>query len=459
MKKSIQLFTFLFLHIIGYQSVAQSPLLKGKIKISVQQGTVECDFILTDIPKIPDYAILLNAGMNLLSISNTQNAYTYSYERENKFGYENFGYFIPDNTGKAKYIPGSLRFQYVGKFPVARDTLNCQSEDWRGNIAFNGYSIRADGVQSAWYPIFYDIKKDKEYDKVRCDIEIECADCRSIYLNGNEPAIGKTAHFKNDKAFELLLYAGDFDVHHYKETYFINSLLTKNQMIEFDEIADGFKKYYEEKLGIEFNSAVSYLSATPSSKSNAWSFVSFPTIASIGWESGKIKNLLEDSWLKETLPHEFAHYYFGTYLECSSELGAVFNEGLAEFISMKLMKDLYSDSLFQSEIKEKAKKLKSFSPRPFSSITIDSGFVNRELYVYNYAPLLFTAIEKEIGERMMWKWLHTILTTPTTFTNYTFLKETLAATLNDNQRFNVLDKKYFSDTKSLNNIYTTLAIE
>lgn len=36
---------------------------------------------------------------------------------------------------------------------------------------------------------------------------------------------------------------------------------------------------------------------------------------------------------------------------------------------------------------------------------------------YNYTPMIFTAIEKEIGEKAMWKWMKAILKTDESLAN------------------------------------------
>ena len=49
-------------------SIAQenTPFLKGKVEISIKEGTFDCDLTLSNIPKIKDYFIRLNSGMNIL---------------------------------------------------------------------------------------------------------------------------------------------------------------------------------------------------------------------------------------------------------------------------------------------------------------------------------------------------------------------------------------------------------
>src|SRR6185436_7965586 len=124
---------------------------------------------------------------------------------------ESNAYFLPGNSNAGKHLPSSIAFSYVGKFPVFYDSLKDYSfEDWKGNISFNGYSVRTDGRQTSWYPVLYDIKKDVKYDKVRYELEVNCVDCKYIYLNRSKPVSGQKAIFKSDIPHEIAMFAGKY---------------------------------------------------------------------------------------------------------------------------------------------------------------------------------------------------------------------------------------------------------
>ena len=197
-------------------SQENAPHLKGKVKISIKEGTFNCDLTLSNIPKIQDYLIRLNSGMNLLHIrSKKPNDFVVVYDKSDKDSTstgESSAYYIPDNNRKGKFLPEELQFRYVAKFPVANDTIeNFSRQDWKGNIAFNGMSVRSDGSQSAWYPIIYDAKKDIAYDRVVYDIEIICEDCKTIYANGNKPISANSAHLISNEPKEIALFCGNYD--------------------------------------------------------------------------------------------------------------------------------------------------------------------------------------------------------------------------------------------------------
>jgi hypothetical protein len=65
-------------------------------------------------------------------------------------------YLRETRKSSARYLPGKLEVKYLGMYPVIADsTSGYMGQDWKGNIAFNGYSVRADGFQSNWYPVLF----------------------------------------------------------------------------------------------------------------------------------------------------------------------------------------------------------------------------------------------------------------------------------------------------------------
>jgi len=126
-------------------------------------------------------------------------------------------------------------------------------------------------------------------------------------------------------------------------------------------------------------------------------------------------------------------------------------EGFSEFLSLEVAKQVIADSIYQKKINDKIKSLKDFTAVPFAKVKSNSDYKNRELYVYYYAPLIFTAIEKEIGEQAMWLWLRAILNTTAEHTNYEFLKNTLNTILQNKEKVAMIESTYFDSDKSLDN--------
>ena len=433
--------------------------MSGKAIISITKGTIECDFTLSNIPRIKDYVIRINSGMNILNFEgiNPNSLIYYNESTTDTLSTgESKAYYFKDNTGKGKFLPRTLRIRYVGMYPVVKDTLdnNYSIQDWKGNVAFNGYSLRLDGNQSCWYPVIYDIQKDVAYSKVKYDIEIDCADCNTIYLNGNKPVNNTTAKFKSDAPRELSMYPGKYKTVNEAGTYFLNPDINQTQLQQFSQLTNGFKEFYSSKLGIPYKDTIVYVQTTPTSKNNAWLFVSYPTIFNIGYGKYGLKGLFDKEtadWFKPFIAHELGHYYFGTYKVFNSELGDMMSEAFSEYLSLQAAQQLIADSIYNNKIAEKIKALKDFSAIPFAKVKSGEDYQNRELYVYYYAPVILTAIKKEIGADAMWLWLKTILQTPAEYTNYQFLQQTLNAALQNADKEKMIEDKYFKSNESLAN--------
>lgn len=440
------------------------PTLIGSVKISIIEGTFECDLTMTNIPPIQDYLIRLNAGMNLLHIKSLKpNEFIIIEDKsrnDSTSSGESSAYFFPDNTGKGKFLPDELQFKYVGKFPVVTDTIvNYSRADWRGNIAFNGYSVRAEGVQGAWYPYLYDAKNDVTYECMNYNIEIECIDCSTIYLNGSKPIHAQKSSFKSEKPYELSLFCGNYEYIDDGNLLLLNPTFEKKDISDFSSLVAQYKKFYEEKLNIKFSEPPVFVNSTPTAPNFGWLFVSYPTIMGIGYRNlglGSLFDQKQQNLYKQLIAHELGHYYFGTFKVFNSELGNMMSEGFAEYLSMKLIEELQGKEAYKELIDEKLEILNTYQTIPISKINSISDIEDRERFVYNYAPLMFIAIEQEIGSKKMWEWLNLILNTKTVYTNYDFLLSTLKKTINKDQVVSKIVENYFSSEQSMQNIKNQL---
>lgn len=441
------------------------PFLKGKVKLSITKGTVECDFTLSDIPAIKDYVIRINSGMNIFYFKdldyNNLLRFDKSFTDTLSTGETN-AYYFPAGNGGNRFLPGKIQFRYMGMFPVIPEgSGEYSAEDWKGNIAFNGYSVRTDGRQSAWYPVLYDIKNDRKYAELKYDIEVDCADCNTIYVNGTLPVKGTKAHLQSAVPYQLTMFAGNYEVSDIRGSYFLNPDIGDKDLLEFAAINNSYKSFLQEKLDIPYKGNPVYIQTTPTSERNAWLFVSYPTIVNIGRQQFGMKKFIDKSradWSRPYIAHELGHYYFGTYKTFNSALGDMMSEGFSEYLSFITTRSLISDSVYHTRLTNKARMLRGFDAVPFAKVNSNKDYNDRELYVYYYAPIIFLAIEKEIGEARMWKWLHTLLNTGTAFTDYAFLQQTLRTALNDPSLAEQIEKKYFSSERSVVNALEKLGI-
>jgi hypothetical protein len=462
MEKYLNCFLFLILSIKTIYAQDTIPHVQGKVNISVKKGTIECDLTLSNMPRVSDYYLRLNAGMNIHYIKNAEGLMQpLEYERslqDTLSSGESLAYYIPAYNKSGKYLPKAIRFNYVGMYPVITDTSG--AVDWRGNIAFNGTTLRADGIQSAWCPILYDAKTDTRYEIVTYDLDVTCNDCKVIYLNGSHPVVDKHATVKSTMAQDLTLFAGDFKSMSINGSYFLNPDADEQQLAVLEKILHSYQDYLEKKLAIPYKGKSVYIQTTPVSQKNSWLFASYPTIVKVGWEDG-MKSFVSKNEGPHMLPylaHELSHYYFGTVRTFNSELGDMISEGFAEYLALTITRTWISDSLYQEKLESKVRAMRNFSPLPIADIHSKNDYRNRELYVYYYAPLIFSAIEKEIGERKMWEWLKALLQSPTAFTNYAFLNQTLGNTVINKTRFEELKEKYFISERSLEHAVSTLKL-
>ncbi len=438
------------------------PHVQGKVTISIKTGTIECDLIMSNMPRLSDYYLRLNSGMNIRYIRNAEKSMTpLQYERswqDTLSSGESLAYYIPAYNESGKYLPHAIRFSYVGKYPVITDSTS--AVDWRGNIAFNGTTLRADGIQSAWCPILYDVETDKRYEKVTYDLDITCNDCEVIYINGSEPVSGTHAKVKSNTSQDLTMFAGDFKSVSINGNYFLNADANVEQLTELEKTLQSYQDYLGNHLAIPYKGKAVYIQTTPVSKNNSWLFASYPTIVKVGWGDGmkSFVNKSEGTDFMSYMAHELAHYYFGTFRTFNSEIGDMISEGFAEYLALQITHTMISDSLYREKLQSKLSAMRNLDPMPIKMIRSNSDYRNRELYVYYYAPLIFSAIEKEIGEKKMWKWIQDLLQSPAVFTNYTFFEHTLEKVVNDKTKFASLREKYFSSDRSLQNAVSTLNI-
>ena len=431
--------------------MGENLTLTGSVVISVKQGTIDADLTLSHLPKMNNYVIFINTGMNIQYVRNEDDNVNYVYRKRynRNYSFESFGYYLPDNTGEGMFLPDTLNFKYTGKFPVISDMqMASDYGDWKGNIAFNGKTVRADGLQAAWYPVLYDVENDKYYDSLPYDINITCADCESIYVNGSSPVLGASGNFTSQQPVQLMLFAGDFDIAEREGGLFLNAGLTEQQTTEFGRVISSFERFYEGKLGIPYGDKVVFIHTTPVSKKNNWAFVTYPTIVIINHIEGGLGAIISDEkaeWFEPFIAHEFAHYYFGTYRVFNSELGDMLSESFAEYLALKLTEALVSESVYKANIEKKLAALRGKTLTPVSEITAASDYGDRNLYVYTYAPVIWLLLEQRIGEANMYLWMQKLLTTASPMTNYDFLISTLDSVLKNKALLNDIKTDVFTN--------------
>lgn len=449
----------------------KSPLITGNVNISIKKGTIACDLIVTDLPDVKDYVIRLNSGMNIhyfKDLKRSKQPLYYDMDTKDSIqSDETKAYYLHENTGNpARYLPEELEIKYAGMYPVIADSLSgYMGQDWRGNIAFNGYSVRAEGMQAAWYPVLYDKATRTRYAEVKYNINITCNDCSLLFLNGSQPVRGKKGSFKSDATQEMSMYCGDVKAKQNKGVWLINSDMTGQQEQKLFDLAGSYQSYYTNSFNIPFKGSLAFVQTTPVADPMQWafSFFSAPTTFNVGAGQYGLHTMFDDKnsgMPKKTMAHELAHYYFGTLLKPGNEFGHAIEEGFAEYLAFNLTKHLEGEAVYNENLQNKVRSLKYlYKYQPFSKVVSDKDYGNREYYLYYYTPVLLLAIEKEMGEPVMWKWLKAMIANGSDHADYSLMLNTFRTAVTDKDLQEKIINKYFTSDDALKNAYEVLGVK
>tara|TARA_R110002050_G_scaffold41242_1_gene100113 strand:- start:116168 stop:117559 length:1392 start_codon:yes stop_codon:yes gene_type:complete len=453
----------LLLFITSSSVFCQIPHLEGKIMVSVKLGTIDADITLKNLPNTNNYTIWLNSGLNIEYFRDQNDQFNFSYNTtyNSDISSEALQYYFPSNDNKSRYLPTAFKVKYTGKFPVISDTTRAYDwEDWKGNIAFNAKTLRA-SEQSAWYPILYDIQNDLVIDKYSFNIEVECTDCQTLYLNGDEPKKTTIARFQSEQAVPLLIFVGNYEFKEINNIFILNSNLNINKLNTLTNTTNAIINFYERILKTPYGPPVVYLSSTPVSKKNEWMFVTYPTVAVIGIDKYKLDNYFDNETFQfkqksniTFIAHELAHYYIGTMFVPNSKLKWLFLEGVTDYLSIKAAKEILGIETYNIIVTNYMNELQEFKPKPLNQI-VNANQIN-ETYRYRYTPLLLLAIENEIGEVKMYEWIKTLVNTKNQMTDYEFFIQSLSKVGIPEKQMNYLMENYINNPNSKENIFNTL---
>ncbi len=464
MKQNIITLTFVLLSLSIFGQV-KTPKISGTVKISVENGTLDCDITLSEYSHISDYLIRLNKGLNILNIQSIEpNKFLLDYEREISDSLqtdETISYYFPASEKGQKFLPSKMRFRYVGKFPVINDTIseNYQRIDWRGNIAFKNGLLRMEGLQSAWFPTIYDVQNNFQFDILKYDLKIICEDCEKIYFNGSVPVNGKNAHFISESPKEPYLFVGNYKIQYAKNITLLNADFTKQQVSEFNEINSKIIDFLSSYTNIPYKEKVYWIQAYNSSiEKGNFAFASNSTFTICGSNppnhdlisyvnSAKIK-------LQSMVPHEISHYYFGSLKKCNNDLEVIINEGFAQFLAFKYLSQFEDEDYIKEGVLESLDWFEEpdFKFKAILEFNNSENTNDRQTYAYDYQTSILFSIEKEIGEVKMQKWIRLLLRGEEPISNKDFFKTTLKKAINNENMYNAVVDKYLTGNLTVENM-------
>ncbi|WP_445718299.1 M1 family aminopeptidase [Flavobacterium sp.] len=464
MKQNIITLTFILLSLFIFGQ-NKTPKISGTVKISVENGTLDCDITLSDYSQMSNYLIRLNKGLNILNIQSLEpNKFLLVYEREFSDSLqtdETISYYFPASEKGQKFLPSKMRFKYVGKFPVINDTIseNYQRTDWRGNIAFKNGLLRMDGLQSAWFPTIYDVQNNFQFDILKYDLKIICEDCEQIYFNGSVPVNGKNAHFVSESPKEPYLFVGNYKIQDAKNITLLNADFTEQEVSEFNEINSKIIDFLSSYTNIPYKEKVYWIQAYNSSiEKGNFTFASNSTFTICGSippnhdlisyvNSAKLK-------LQSMVPHEISHYYFGNSKNCNNDLEVILNEGFAQFLAFKYLSQFEDEDYIKEGILESLDWFEepNFKYKAVLEFNNSENTNDRQTYAYDYQTSILFSIEKEIGVEKMQNWIRLLLHGVEPISDKTFFKNTLKKATNNEKKFNEVVNKYLTGEMTVENM-------
>ena len=412
----------------GQQAAAQAPHLSGRISVSVRQGTIAADLELSRLPPLTNTRLWLHTGLNVEAFRDSTGRSILAQRRS----------YAPDTTEEAwqyqlldaqnRPLPRRLRLRYAGAFPVQADSGQYPDRgDDKGRFVFNGTTVRAT-EQTAWYPTLYDRTLDQGISAYTHDLEVSCADCQTLYLNGSAPAAGPVQRLVSTKPAALVLFAGNYPVQRFAGGWLLNSALTAGQAATFGGFVGRVRGYYERQLGLPYRQELTFLNSTPVSRRDGWLFVTFPTIATVGWHQdvGTLfrGETLAESTLLPYLSHEFGHYYFGTLLQPNTALRYFFLEGTTEYLALKATQRQLGPKHYREKLAAYRRRLLRHGNFAALSATRQAGDLD-DAYRYVAVPLQLLALERLVGEKQVWRWLRAVVQSAAPRTDYAFLLDSL----------------------------------
>ncbi len=392
---------------------AATPLTTGSVRLDIASGRVEGDVCVSARPAESMGSFVLNAGLNVARVTDGDGA-----------PLDFKGWYDPGVDGEARVYtvakpPATLCVQYVGAFPVyARHDA---PTDFKGLIAFNGDSARFT-EQSAWLPQAFDPKARVRSSESRYDLQVDCAGCRFLYLNGSPAIEGAQGRFHSEKARPILLFGGSGPITCTAQVTILNETLPTAKVDALSSTVQKIADVHSRYMGVPLADRPTFLRMVTLNQierdreGSEWGFATWPTIAMSGSIGNVADSLLTGGEKAERrvqyIAHEMGHYYFGTLNRPQGPYFWVLLESSAEFLSIKALREISGDAAadrhiarLQSAIDKTDKPLPAFD-------AIDGSSDLGELYRYGYGPLLLISLEKQVGEVKMQAFMRGLLAAP-----------------------------------------------
>ncbi len=396
-------FLFVLIFYLGtYNCIIAQPHLEGNIFIDTKTGYWKCELTVSNIPKLQEYKILLNKGMNIKFIKDSSDAllrYKGYYNGEIKG--EAIGYYLVNHKGKSKPI-NQFTIEYVGAFPVYKNEFN--TFDFKGYIANNGLTLRA-AEQTKWYPVLYDVTNDRIIYDYTYNLQISLDQKKSIFINGNPPIKADNASFKTEKPRPLMLFIGDYHFIEHNGNYILNDTISKTTADAVFKNINLIKVYLQELLQATFKDKIyliNHKAVNKRKEGSSWGFNTYPAFAftDVNFQNWIVDGGTFSHKTSKYLGHEFSHNYFGHNV-MSGKLFWFWLESFPEYLSFRVVEHFADNSLVNKLIIKKVEQINKSKDdfKPLPEITSIDEINNT--YRYVLGPLILKCFEIEFGKEKL----------------------------------------------------------
>lgn len=364
-------------------SYGQSTHLGGTVDISFEQGRLESQFVLTNLPP-EDFTLSFMLHSDLAVERIALNDQKISFTKRKEDCYDCKVYSV-DFQRRLK-PSDRLQIDTEGKFKTFKAGQN--KKDYKGNIA-NNYGILRASEQAKWYPVIISKGKNlpaflRKY-SYTFDLQANC-DCKSIYIGRGVPQTSGARFISQEPSKDIMLIAGNYAWEEGEKAIFIN-LMDKALIARLDSLFSSISTYYEAYSKIKM--PTKYVMAHLPSDNPRWGgFMTYPTIVSVRKSMG-------DRNLSAYLSHEVAHYLFGDVYQAEGNLFWFYLESFAEYFSYKYLMQ-HDPAAMQGDYR-RLKKIKDFvrldQVKEFSQVTNTARYL--------IGPFQLLALEHRMGEEKM----------------------------------------------------------
>lgn len=389
-------------------AAAQSPIpiphITGRVVVALDDGRIAADLCLANTPVHGDsVTIVLNRAFAIERVVGVSSPVSSaSPEPGNAAIRHTFGSV---RTPDGSVTPICLR--YSGEFPVHDVAAGDYREtDDSSVIAFTGDLMRARGI-SRWHPTTFDPGTGLSAEAVTYAVEIECAACEKILVNGLGAEPGPAASFESSEPRELLLIAGDLAVREAGGVEFIGLETSEESAGSLAATLGSIVEYLQAYVGVPYGDApriVTIPAARAPRQGQLWGFMSDPSLVLIGMTVPEMVGALEGSERSRQamlgfLAHELAHRHFGWRLGGGSAQRDLFGEPFATYLELKAVRHFVGPEAYDralARLRGRAERLDV--PRLIEAGANDFALAEQR---YVHAPAALFALEDQIGENAM----------------------------------------------------------